>query len=61
LISLRRQHPERGAARMALIVSDDYGFGTARMYETLSSDLPQELRVFRDYKEGEDWLLSEEP
>jgi hypothetical protein len=28
----------------------------ARMYEILSSDTPEQIGVFRDYKEAERWL-----
>ena len=62
-IKIRKEYPERGAARVAFIVKGDFAFGMMRMYDKLSSfegsDLPQKLMVFRDYSEGEKWLLGE--
>ena len=62
-IKIRKEYPARGAARVAFIVKGDFAFGMMRMYDTLSSfegsDLPQNLMVFRDYAEGEKWLLGE--
>jgi len=59
LINIRRKYPERGRARIAFIVASDLGFGMGRMYEILSEDLPQTIRTFRNYSEGEDWLLGQ--
>jgi hypothetical protein len=60
LIDIRKQYPSRGAARIAFIVADELGYGLLRMYEILSSDLPQQIQVFQDYSEGETWLLSQD-
>ncbi len=59
LINIRRRYPERGRARLAFIVAGDLAFGMGRMYEILSEDLPQEIRLFRKYSEGENWLLGQ--
>jgi len=59
LINIRREYPERGRARLAFIVAGDLAFGMGRMYEILSEDLPQEIRIFRKYSEGENWLLGQ--
>ncbi|MCF6187007.1 MAG: hypothetical protein L3J49_05955 [Desulfobulbaceae bacterium] len=56
-ITIRREYPERGRARLAFIVAGDLAFGMGRMYEMLSEDLPQTIRTFRKYSEGENWLL----
>ena len=60
VIEIRKRFPERGGARIALIVADELGFGMTRMYQILSElsgELPQETKVFRNYAAGEDWLL----
>jgi hypothetical protein len=57
VISVRRQYPQRGEARIALVVEDQLGLGMTRMYEILGEDLPQQTRVFTSYAEGEQWLL----
>jgi hypothetical protein len=63
-LSIRKRYPERGTARVAFIVKGDFAFGMMRMYDILSSlegsKLPQNLMVFRDYSEGEKWLLGEQ-
>ena len=56
LVSIRKRYPERGSARNAVIVADDLGFGMARMYAALGS-FSDNVRAFRSYKAGEDWLL----
>ena len=58
-INIRRKYPQRGRARLAFIVAGDLGFGMARMYEILSEDLPQEIKIFKNYSEGESWLLGQ--
>ena len=59
IIALRKAVPERGNARLAIVVADDLGFGMARMYQILSDELPQHILVSRDYTEAENWLLEE--
>ena len=56
LISIRKKYPERGSARNAVIVTDNLGFGMTRMYAALGS-FSENVRAFRSYKAGEDWLL----
>jgi len=49
--------------KLAIVAARDDVFGMARMYQTLRSDAPQMLRVFRDITEAKNWLdlpLSEE-
>lgn len=62
-VEARKQLPERGNAHLALVVSGDLAFGMFRMYEMLSdteaTGLQQQIRVFRDYAEGEHWLLGD--
>ena len=59
LNSIRKQYPQRGNARIALIAPTDLAYGMSRMYELLSADMPQTIMVFRTVEEGERWLLSE--
>ncbi len=61
IISIRKHYPERGAARAAHIVAGDLAFGMLRMHEILSDadrvGLPQLMKVFKSFSEGEQWLL----
>ena len=61
IVEARKQLPERGNAHLALIVHGDLAFGMLRMYEMISdkdaTGLRQEMRVFRDFTQGEQWLL----
>lgn len=59
LIDFRRGFRERRETRLAFVVANDLGYGMMRMYQILSDDLPQQIGVFREYSEAEDWLLSE--
>lgn len=49
------RRPER-IDRMAILVATDVGFGLARMYQTLSSEMNTEVRIFRDRDEAMAWL-----
>ena len=55
-IAIRKKFPERGHAKVALLVSDTLGFGLMRMYEQLSSQLDQRIMVFLDREEAEKWV-----
>ncbi|MBT8449987.1 MAG: hypothetical protein KJO69_09870 [Gammaproteobacteria bacterium] len=57
LILIRKSFPERHPARIAVVVPDQLGFGMARMYEMLSMDVGDNLKVFYDFAEAEEWLL----
>jgi len=59
-VALREKHPERGNAKMAILVNNDMNFGKSRMYEMWSAELPQRMRVFRNYDEARQWLLDSE-
>ena len=56
MVGVRRDRPERGAVRIALLVADDLGFGMMRMYALMSDDLPQQIDVFRDEDAAVRWL-----
>ena len=56
MIEMRKRYPERGNAKLAIVVHSDFSFGMSRMYEMLSDRLPQSIMVFRDYAKAEQWL-----
>ena len=43
-------------SRRAIVAPRDELFGLARMYQSLRSDAPEEVRVFRDYGDAIAWL-----
>lgn len=52
----------RGNARAALVVSDDFRFGMARMTQVLGKSPNLEMAIFRDLVSAEDWATeSSEP
>lgn len=58
LVKIRSLYTKRGKCRAVVIVSSDLQYGLGRMFQMLSeSELPNHIMVFRDYKEGEQWLL----
>ena len=60
LIAIREAIPARGKTKIACVADSDLSFGLTRMYQILSSDLPQELMVFRDFAKAEQWLLNDD-
>ena len=59
LISLEKKNTKRINTKVAYIANTDISFGMSRMYQTLSDELPKTSIIFRDYSEGERWLLNE--
>lgn len=55
VIKLRKQL-DRGDAKIACVTPTDVGFGMGRIYEVLSSNLPQQVRVFRTFEEAINWI-----
>ena len=47
--------------KTAVIAPDDLPFGLARVYEAVSVDTPERVRVFRDLKRAFEWLEIEDP
>ncbi len=43
--------------RTAILVARESDFGMGRMYELMASDMPRELKVFRDRDEALAWLF----
>ncbi len=61
IFEIRKNYPARGNARAAFVAEGDLAFGVTRMYEALSSfELPQNIRIFREYSMAERWLLAED-
>jgi len=62
ILQIRKQYPERNAARLAHIVKGDFAFGMMRMYQIYSDmaqdHLHQKVGVFKSISEDEAWLLS---
>jgi len=53
---LARNSPFGAGARRAFVVAKDAHFGLARMFELMTEDHPDELRVFRSMAEARAWL-----
>lgn len=47
-----RDHP----TRLAIVAPKDHVYGLSRMYEMLSADTPEDIRVFREYGPAATWL-----
>jgi hypothetical protein len=56
----RRDRPSPRRARMAILVSSDFGYGMARMVAALVDREPIEVEIFRDDEQSA-WLWLEEP
>ena len=63
ILQIRKQYPERNAARLAHIVKGDFAYGMMRMYQIYSDlesyGLHQKVGVFKSVSEGVEWLLSQ--
>ena len=44
------------ANRLAIVAPMSHVFGLSRMYEIMSSETSEQIEVFRDLKEAEEWL-----
>lgn len=53
---VREQFPERGEAYIAFVVPDDLAFGMSRMHEIVTNELPQTIRIFKDYHKAITWM-----
>ena len=60
-IGTRERFPERGITKLAILTSSELAFGLSRMYEAMSVDLPQTIRVFKDRATAEQWLQEQDP
>ncbi|MBN2287565.1 MAG: hypothetical protein JXI43_14020, partial [Tissierellales bacterium] len=58
LVAIRCRFTKRKNGRSVLIASSDLQFGLGRMLQALSEPkITSQFMVFRDYEEGEKWLL----
>jgi len=46
-----------GSGRCAVVATRDFVFGMNRMWELLSADRPQQIKVFRKVREAVSWLF----
>ena len=53
---IRSLRSDRAPSRWAILAARDVHFGLARMFEAYASNLPVEIRVFRDPEEAVAWL-----
>ncbi len=57
MVALDQEHLDRlGDYRLAIVAPADASFGTARMYQMLTEANVQNIGVFRDMAEAEQWL-----
>ena len=57
LVTIRELNPKRANTRVAFVADDEFGYGITEMHIVQSTKLPQEMMLFRDFDEGEKWLL----
>ena len=50
-----------GGSQRALVTSSDVEYQLARMYASIAAYVPQNVRVFREMNEAEQWLGIEAP
>ena len=53
--------PRDPPTRLAIVAPKDHVYGLSRMYEMLSTDTPEEIRVFREYDPAVKWLGLDTP
>ncbi len=56
LVSMFEAPELQSNSKLAIVAASDHVFGMARMYEILSSNTSEHIRVFRDMAEAEAWL-----
>lgn len=56
LVELFAQPESQSANKLAIVAPESHIFGMARMYEILSSDTSEQIQVFRDLRDAENWL-----
>lgn len=61
-LSASSDRPGEPPGRMAIVVSDELGFGLARMYESVRDTTPgsnKQIKIFRDHDEALRWVTRE--
>jgi len=56
LVELFSQPELMSTNKLAIVAPESYIFGIARMYEIMSSETTEQIQVFRDMKDAENWL-----
>jgi hypothetical protein len=56
IIEIQKKFPPESKTKIAIITSSDFTFGTTRRYEMLSSKWPQNIMIFGNFADGEEWL-----
>ena len=56
-----KHQPLSRPPRVALVVSNDFNFGMARMFEAFREDLSTEVRVFQIYEDAVAWTAQAAP
>jgi hypothetical protein len=57
MVALDKEHSAHlGDYRMAIVVSADAVFGTARMYQMMTEQHIESVRIFREPKQAWEWL-----
>ena len=53
-----RAYIKRGVkhVRVAVCLSDELPYGLTRMYEVMTEDAPEELRIFNDFEAAREWV-----
>lgn len=49
-------HGRSEGFKTAIVASDDLPYGLARMYDAISTDSPENVRVFKELDEALDWI-----
>lgn len=58
IVWIRSRFKQRDYCKVALLAPTNLQYGISRMFQMLiENKLPHELAIFRDYDEGEQWLL----
>ena len=58
IVAIKKSTPERKGTKRALVIPNDLAFGMTKMYESMASDLPDEIMIFRSFENAEIWLMS---
>ncbi|MBN2402579.1 MAG: hypothetical protein JXN64_09265 [Spirochaetes bacterium] len=56
LAEIQNIFSESGKVKIAIITPSDFTFGKGRMYDMVSIKMPQNINVFKNFIEAEEWL-----
>ena len=60
LVNIRQMNPKRAHTRVAFVIDRAYEYGITEMHIFQSAGLPQEMKLFKNFEEGEMWLIGHE-